>query len=53
MAEQDDSNPTVKRFLTVLDSLTTRMINCELIHLGLVRQTNVICFICNNFFLTG
>lgn len=33
---QDDSNPTVQKFCAVMDSLTTRMINCELHHLGLV-----------------
>lgn len=34
--ESDDSNPTVKRFEDVIDSLVKRMISCELIHFELV-----------------
>lgn len=34
--EIEIDNPTVKRFVDIMDSLTKRMINCELIHFELV-----------------
>lgn len=34
--ETDSENPTIKKFTSVMDSLVSRMINCELIHFELV-----------------
>lgn len=48
--EIEIDNPTVRRFINVMDSLTKRMINCELIHFELVLNLLLpSSCICDNF----
>lgn len=46
VAKQDDTNSTVRKFLAVMDSVTARMINCELQHFGLVGFNCFQCALC-------
>lgn len=44
--ETDDTNPTIRKFVGIMDSLVKRMINCELIHFELVNTflSELACF---------